>query len=121
MLDLRIALRPRTPWEAADLGLALLRAQAGPVYRAWLATLVPAALLLAVLCREHPWLAPLILWWLKPLLDRPVLHVLARATFGRTPGLAETLRGAGGYCRRGVAATLLWQRFGLERSLLLPV
>jgi len=121
VLDLRIALRPRTPWEAADLGLALLRAQAGPVYRAWLATLVPAALLLAVLCREHPWLAPLILWWLKPLLDRPVLHVLARATFGRTPGLAETLRGAGGYCRRGVAATLLWQRFGLERSLLLPV
>lgn len=121
MLDLRIALRPRTPWEAADLGLALLRAQAGPVYRVWLAILVPLAVVLAFLGRDHPWLAPLILWWLKPLLDRPVLHVLAKATFGQAPGLAGTLRGAAGYCRKGVAATLLWQRFYLERGLLLPV
>ena len=121
MLDLRLALRPRTPWEAADLGLALLRAQAGPVYRTWLVLLLPLALVLAVACREHPWLAPLILWWLKPALDRPVLHVLAKATFGGAPGVAETLRGAPGYCRKGVAASLLWRRFSEERSLLLPV
>jgi len=38
---LRVAARPRTPWEAADLGLALLRARAGPVYRVWLATVLP--------------------------------------------------------------------------------
>jgi len=118
---LRVAVRPRSAWEAADLGLALLRAQAGPVYRAWLGALLPPALVLAVLCRHAPWLAPLILWWLKPLLDRPVLHVLAKAAFGRTPGVAETLRGGPGYCRKGVAATLLWRRFSLERSLLLPV
>jgi hypothetical protein len=118
---LRVAVRPRTAWEAADLGLALLRAQAGPVYRVWLAVLLPLALLLALACRHSPWMAPLLLWWLKPVLDRPVLHVLAKATFGRAPGLAETLRGGPGYCRRGVAATLLWRRFSQERSLLLPV
>ena len=118
---LRVAVRPRTPWEAADLGLALLRAQAGPVYRAWLAVLLPLALVLTVACRNHPWMAPLIIWWLKPVLDRPVLHVLAKATFGEDTGLAGTLRGLPGYCRKGVAASLLWQRFYLERSLLLPV
>jgi hypothetical protein len=118
---LRVAVRPRPPWEAADLGLALLRAQAGPVYRAWLTVLLPLALVLAVACRQSPWLAPLILWWLKPVLDRPVLHVLARATFGPAPGVAQTLREAPGYCRRGVLATLLWRRFSPERSLLLPV
>jgi hypothetical protein len=118
---LRVAVRPRSAWEAADLGLALLRAQAGPVYRAWLGALLPPALALGFLCRHSPWLAPLILWWLKPLLDRPVLHVLAKAAFGRAPGVAETLRGGPGYCRKGVAATLLWRRFSLERSLLLPV
>ena len=101
---LRVAVRPRTPWEAADLGLALLRAQAGPVYRAWLAVLLPLALVLAVACRNSPWMAPLIIWWLKPVLDRPVLHVLARGTFGEPPGLLRTLREAPGYCRRGVAA-----------------
>ena len=121
MLDLRLALRPRTPWEAADLGLALLRAQAGPVYRVWLATALPLAAVLAIVCRDHPWLAPLVFWWLKPLLDRPVLHVLAEATFGRVPGTAETLRGWSGYCRRGVFASLLWRRLGEERGLLLPV
>ena len=118
---LRVAARPRSPWEAADLGLALLRAQAWPVYRAWLAALLPLALILTVACRQSPWLAPLILWWLKPALDRPVLHVLARATFGTPPGLGETFREAPGYCRKGLAATLLWRRFSPERGLLLPV
>jgi hypothetical protein len=121
MLDrLRLAVRPRSPWAAADLGLALLRAEAGPVYRVWLAILLPAALVLALLCRDHPWLAPLILWWLKPALDRPVLHVLATATFGEAPHWSRTLR-SGSAFRRGLAATLLWRRFSPERSLLLPV
>jgi len=118
---LRVAARPRPPWEAADLGLALLRAQAGPVYRVWLALVLPLALVLAVACRQAPWLAPLIIWWLKPALDRPVLHVLATATFGPAPGLGATLRAAPGYCRRGLGATLLWRRLAPERSLLLPV
>jgi hypothetical protein len=118
---LRVAARPRPPWEAADLGLALLRAQAGPVYRVWLALVLPLALVLAVACRHDPWLAPLIIWWLKPALDRPVLHVLATATFGPAPGLAATLRAAPGYCRRGLCASLLWRRLAPERSLLLPV
>ena len=118
---LRVAARPRTPWEAADLGLALLRDQAGPVFRVWLATLAPLALALGLACHRRPWLAPLLLWWLKPLLARPVLHVLARSTFGEPPSLLRTLREAPGYCRRGVAATLLWRRLSLERGLLLPV
>jgi len=50
-----------------------------------------------------------------------VLHVLATATFGPAPSLAETLRAAPGYCRRGLCATLLWRRLAPERSLLLPV
>ena len=122
MLDrLRLAVRPRSPWEATDLGLALLRAQAGPVYAVWLALVAPLALILGLACPRWPWLAPLALWWLKPALDRPVLHVLAKATFGETPGFWSTLRGLPGYCRRGLPASLLWRRFSLERSLLLPV
>jgi hypothetical protein len=122
MLDrLRLAVRPRSPWEAVDLGLALLRAQAGPVCRVWLAMLLPLALILALACPGRPWLAPLILWWLKPALDRPVLHVLAKATFGEAPGVAGALAGLPGYCRRGLAATLLWRRLSPDRGLLLPV
>ena len=118
---LKVAVRPRSAWEATDLGLALLRAQAGPVYRTWLSGLLPLTLVLTLACRHTPWLPPLLIWWLKPLLVRPILHVLARATFGQAPGVAGTWREAPRYCRRGVFASLLWRRFSLERGLLLPV
>jgi hypothetical protein len=122
MLDrLRVAVRPRSPWEAADLGVALLRDQARPAFLAWLAALLPPAVVLGVAFRHRPWLALLLLWWLKPLLDRPVLHVLAKATFGETPSLKDTFRALPVTCRRGLAATLLWRRLSPERSLLLPV
>jgi hypothetical protein len=117
----RIVARPRSPWEAMDLGLALLRDQAGPVARVWAALAVPLMAALALACRRQPWWAPLLFWWLKPALDRPVLHVLAKATFGAAPGWRETFRAAPGYARRGLAATLLWRRLGGARSLLLPV
>jgi len=122
MLDrLRVAVRPRSPWEAADLGVALLRDQARPAFLAFLAALLPPAVVLGVAFRHQPWLALLLLWWLKPLLDRPVLHVLAKSTFGETPSLKDTFRALPATCRRGLAATLLWRRLSPERSLLLPV
>lgn len=122
MLDrVRIAVRPRTAWEAMDLGLALLRAQAGPVAKVWLATALPLGAVLLLACWRHPHWAPLLFWWLLPALDRPVLHVLAKAAFGEAPGWRDTLRAAPDYARRGLVASLLWRRAGGERSLLLPV
>jgi hypothetical protein len=104
-----------------DLGLALLRARSGPALRVWLATLVLPALVLLACCLAKPWLALLLFWWLKPLLDRPLLHLLAMATFGPAPSLGRTLRALPDSCRRGVAATLLWRRLSPARALLLPV
>lgn len=122
MLDrLKVAVRARAPFEAMDLGLAVLRAHAAPVYRAWLAVFLPVALLVHGLLWRHPWWAALALVWLKPLLGRPVLHVLGRATFGEVPSVPATFRALPLICRRGSAATLLWRRLGPERALLLPI
>lgn len=122
MLDrLKVEVRARASFEALDLGLAVLRAQAGPVYRVWLATFLPVALLVHALLWRHPWWAALALAWLKPLVGRPILHILGRATFGEVPSLLETLRAFPVIYRRGSLATLLWRRLGPERSLLLPV
>ncbi|OQA37813.1 MAG: hypothetical protein BWY56_00609 [Acidobacteria bacterium ADurb.Bin340] len=118
---LKVAVRARAPFEALDLGLAVLRAQAGPVYRVWLTTFLPVALVLHTLLWRHPWWATLLLVWLKPLLGRPILHILGRATFGEVPSLRATLRAFPLIYRRGTLATLLWRRLGPERSLLLPV
>lgn len=122
MLDrLKVAVRARAPFESLDLGLAVLRAHGSPVYRAWLAVFLPAALLVHGLLWRHPWWAALVLIWLKPLLGRPVLHVLGRATFGEVPSVRATFRALPLIYRRGSLATLLWRRLGPERSLMLPV
>src|SRR5688500_18574015 len=66
-----LALRPRGPWEGADLGVVMLRAWARPVYAAMIATVIPVALA-AHLLIGNLFLALLLVWWLKPLYDRVV-------------------------------------------------
>ena len=39
--DLTVALRPRQPWEAVDLGCAMTRRDYGRVMLLWLITVVP--------------------------------------------------------------------------------
>jgi len=121
--DLEVALRPRSSWEAMELGTALLRRHAGATWRPWLlATLPLFALFNAVAWwLGQVWLAAVAMWWLKPLFDRIALYVLSRAVFGRTPAAIETLRAQWGFGRGAIAAHLLWRRLSPARSLLLPV
>jgi hypothetical protein len=116
-----ITLRRREPWEAVDLGFAMMREWWRPVYAAWLATFVPAAALALLVFREDPWIAMLILWWLKPVFDRIVLHVLSRAVFGEVIGVGSLLRDWREYARPGLVAGQLWGRVDLARSFDLPV
>ncbi len=120
--DFRIRLRPRPHREALDLGLALLQAEWRAVYAAWFAVTLPVFLVLNLLLVREPLIATLIFWWLKPLYDRVVLHVLAQALFGNPPGLAETLRALPRLLRgTGLLAQLTLWRFSPQRSLVLPV
>ena len=47
--DLDVALRPRSPWEAMELGTALLRRHAGAIWRPWLLATLPVLALLNAL------------------------------------------------------------------------
>jgi hypothetical protein len=116
---LAVQLRMRNPWEAIDLGFAMVRTWARPVYAAWLVVFVPLCTL-ALLLLPSPW-AILLVWWLKPVLDRIVLHVLAAGVFGDLPRLRETLRALPRAITPGLVASLTWYRFFLARSFNLPV
>jgi hypothetical protein len=117
-----IELRAREPWEAVDLGTVMLRAWWRPIYASLLAVVLPVTLLLHLLLASRPWLALLLTWWLKPLYDRVILHVLARAVFGAAPGVRETLAGLMGLIRStGLLAALTWRRFDIARAFNLPV
>jgi hypothetical protein len=116
-----MVLRPRNAWEAADLGAAMLRAWWRPLYLAYACILVPVALAAHWLF-DSALLALAAIWWLKPLYDRVLLHVMGRALFGATPTLRETLESlpalAGG---TGLARALTLQRADPARSFKLPV
>ena len=80
--QLQLALRPRPAYEAVDLGVHMTQRAGRSLVRAYL----PLALLLVVACGATieiaTWLPTLLLWWLKPWLDRILLNIYARQAFG---------------------------------------
>jgi hypothetical protein len=121
--QLSVALRPRTPWEAMDLGQALVRRHAAALWKPWFALAVPAFVVCNALAwwTERMWMAMLAMWWLKPLFDRVPLYVLSRAVFGVVPAPVQTLRSPQVWAPGQLALWLSWRRLNPGRALLLPV
>ncbi|MGH8082792.1 MAG: DUF4129 domain-containing protein, partial [Lysobacter sp.] len=120
---LTVALRPRTSWEACELGMALVRRHAGAIWKPWLLVTVPMLVLLnaAGWALDLLWLSSLLMWWLKPWFDRIPLFVISRAVFGETPSTRQTVRAQFRWGARWWLPYLLWRRLGPARSLYLPV
>ena len=120
---LTVELRPRSPWEAMELGSALVRKHAGAIWIPWLIITGSVFVILnfAAWAIGHVWLAWLALWWLRPAFDRIPLYVLSRAVFGSVPGIAETLRAQLTWGWRPMRGYLTWRRFSPLRAALLPI
>jgi hypothetical protein len=122
--DIAVELRPRSAWEAIDLGLAMLQ-------RWWRAAYLPHAIVLGAVallaCALGAWLgktwvALLVVWWLKPLYDRVVLHVLSRAVFGEVQDARAVLGAAREWLGAGLVGYLLLRLVpDMARSFALPV
>ncbi len=121
--QLRVELHPRTPWEAAELGSALVRRHAKAIWQPWLLITLPVFVVINALgvALKQAWLAFLLMWWLKPVFDRIPLFVLSRAVFGEAPRVRDTLVAQWAWGWRSMPAYLLWRRLGPARSLFLPV
>ncbi len=103
-------IRPRSDWEAVDLGLALIRRDFWRCFAVWwLALLAPAALL-GWLLWEHPvaWLC--LLWWLKPMGSRLVLFEISRRLFGEVPSWRSSLMEVPRVWVRRFFYRMLWAR-----------
>ena len=114
-------LRPRSGWEAVDLGFRLAAHDWKLLWMMWFCLIVPLAVVLHALFWKTPWLAMLILWWLKPLFDHFLLHVLSQSIFGTVPGIIASLKDWRRVLAPGWFASLTWRRFDMARSYLLPV
>ena len=121
--SLTVELRPRSNWEAMELGTALVRRHAGAIWGPWLIATgaVFIALNAACLAIGRPGLALLLMWWLRPLFDRIPLYVVSRAVFGGVPRTGETLRAQLSWGWKAMLGYLTWRRFSPFRAAMLPI
>ena len=85
-------IRPRSDWEAVDLGLALVRRDFWRCFLMWwLAVALPCALAGWWLW-DRPMLWFLAFWWMRLAGSRLVLFELGRRLFGEQPRWRESLR-----------------------------
>ena len=85
-------IRPRSDWEAVDLGLAMIRRDFWRCWRVWWLSVLPLVALGGWWLWESPLLWLLLFWWWKPAGSRMVLFEISRRLFGEKPGLKESLR-----------------------------
>lgn len=140
-----VELRPRSAWEGVDLGVAMWQRWRRSLSVAWAFLVLPLSALLLVVMREVDWVPraalgrenalfacvtwwlcsvmpiALVLWCATPLLQRVVVHVLARALFGDEPRVIETLRATPRLLGRHFWLGALAHRFDPRRAVIQPV
>ncbi len=118
---LTVETRPRSPLQGTDLGFAMAREWFVPLWKAYLVTAVPAALILHVVLYRHPVAAALAVWWLKPLYETFLVFWLGRAVFGEKPSLKYMMSNFFSILRPYMLVRLTFRRFSLNRSFFAPV
>ncbi|MUV13259.1 DUF4129 domain-containing protein [Noviluteimonas gilva] len=121
--QISVELRPRSSWEAVELGTALVRTHARAIWIPYVLLTLPV---FVALCAVLLWLDQLqwvgiAYWWLKPIFDRVPLFVVSRAVFGAVPSVRETLAAQRTWGWRWMWHYLTWRRLSPYRALYMPV
>ncbi|CAM2927830.1 protein of unknown function [Pseudomonas gessardii] len=119
--DASVVIRPRTSWEAMDLGVLLAREHRVLLMSSWALVSLPVFILISLVLWDYPSVTMLVFWWLKPAFERLPLYILSKALFGETPTLKQALRQWPRLLRGQLLASLTWRRFSLSRSFAMPV
>ena len=117
---LALHLRPRSMAEATDLGARLVQANARSIWVTFTPLYLVVVLIALSTVEINGWLPALILFWLKPWLDRSLLYVLARAVFGTPTRWSDLWRDRSPVWWQQLLASLLLRRFSPWRSYIQP-
>jgi len=118
---IRLDLRPRGMFEAADLGVRLVSAHLRSVWASCAPVYAFALLVAAAMLPFGSGWAVLTVFWLKPWLDRSILFVLARAVFGEETRFADVWVARRAVAWHGLLRALTIQRLSPWRSYVQPV
>jgi hypothetical protein len=120
-----IDIRPRTSWEAIDIGFFLARRWYRKLWLIWILLAAPSLLLVIIAGMILPgasakW-ALLLFWLLKPFYEPPVLSWIAGALFGEQKTTQEIIIDAKKALSRQWVFSMLLLRLSPFRSFSLPV
>jgi hypothetical protein len=118
---LTVELRPRAMSEAADLGVLMVQTHARSVWRTCWPVFAVVLLLALSTIEIASWLPALVIFWLKPWLDRSVLFVLSRALFGQTTTFADLWQARASVWWQQLPRTLTFRRLSPWRSFTQPI
>lgn len=120
--ETRLNFRPRSGWEALDLGARLFQERPALYMAVWATLSLPVYALVLALCWQQPEWGGFLVWWLKPLFEAPVLWLMSQQVFEPLPPYRQCVRAAFRQMwRPRLIGDLTWRRFSLRRSLVLPV
>jgi len=121
LTETSLVIRPRSYWEALDLGILLAGRYRRLLVLSWIGMTLPVFIILTAVLWRYPTAVMLVLWWLKPAFDRLPLFILSQALFEDPPTLGQALRRWPALLRPQLLASLTWRRLSLSRSYGLPV
>ncbi|MGV8836503.1 DUF4129 domain-containing protein [Cellvibrio sp.] len=116
-----IEIRPRSAWEAVDLGLLMAKRWWLPMMKIWLLVSFPFFIFTLLIPDNWFWVGALFIWWLKPVLERPLLHILSHAVFNDLPDTRSTFKLFPSLALKQIFSSLIWRRLSPTRSMDLPV
>ena len=116
-------IRLRSPWEAIDLGFAMVQTWWKSIYLPLTTVTFTFATVLYLLTpTEYFWVAGMIFWWFKPLYDRLVLHIISHKLFNNELSSWQALTALPSLMwNTGFFQSMTFRRLSMSRGFNLPV
>ncbi len=118
---LHIEIRPRSHFQALDLGVLMARRWYGPLLLLGAVPLIVVGCVASLLLYEYPAWVALIIWWCKPAFERLPLRYLSQAIFEGATAPSAALSSWRSTVLPGLFGALTWRRLSPRRSFDAPV
>ena len=117
-----IALRQRTPWEAMDLGVMVMRKLWPVILLPWL-IMMSCILFFTIFAQYQGFLlfSGFFIWLIKPVYDSMLLHIISRGIFGEYLSASDVYSSKREWLKTGLLTTFLFWRLSPSRSFNMPV
>lgn len=113
--------RVRSAWSAIDLGFSLARHFWLRAFCLYLLMAVPVYCLTLLLDKKYTYLPIFIIWWLKPVFERPILFMISRELFSEPMSVKRVFRQTRLWLTPSFFWITTWRRLSVYRGMTAPI